>query len=210
MTNTEAPSAAQTAPAQTAPAMPDPRPAFARAIALAGETIAAVRPEQFDLRVASCPEFDVRELTGHMLFALRRIAAVARGEIDTTDAVVTRGVADDNWVSLWQDAVDQVTAAFADDAVLRRMVALPFATLPGAVAAGIYVSEMTTHTWDLARATGQTPVFDDAVCQLALAVMTVGLPAEGRDDAVPFDTPVPIADDAPMIDRLVGWVGRRP
>ncbi|MEP7111730.1 MAG: TIGR03086 family metal-binding protein [Ilumatobacteraceae bacterium] len=205
MTNTEA-----TTVARTAPAMPDPRPALARAMALAGETIAAVRPDQLDLRVASCPEFDVRELSGHMLFALRRIAAVARGEIDTTDGFVVRGVADDSWASLWQDAVDQVTAVFADDAILGRMLALPFATLPGAVAAGIYVSEMTTHTWDLARATGQAPVFDDDVCELSLAVMTVGLPAEGREGEVPFDAPVPVAGDAPAIDRLVGWVGRRP
>jgi uncharacterized protein (TIGR03086 family) len=198
MTNTEA------------PAMPDPRPAFARAMALAGETIAAVSTDQLDLPVASCPEFDVRQLTSHMLFALRRIAAVARGEIDTTDEVVALGVGDERWAAMWQDAVDQVTTSFADDAVLRRMIALPFATLPGAVAAGIYVSEMTTHTWDLARATGQMPVFDDAVCELSLAVMTVGLPAEGRDDEVPFDAPVPTAADAPAIDRLVGWVGRRP
>ena len=72
------------------------------------------------------------------------------------------------------------------------------------------MSEITTHTWDLACATGQRPAFDDGVVGLSLATMQIALPPEMRGGEVPFAAPVPVADDAPAIDRLVAWVGRRP
>jgi len=103
-----------------------------------------------------------------------------------------------------------VQAAFTDPAVLGRPLVFHFATMPGAVAMAVYLSEVSVHTWDLARATGQDPVFDDASVELALATMRVGMPAERRGGEIPFGPVVPVADDAPAIHRLVGWVGRRP
>ena len=112
------------------PAGPDPRPAFAAAIALAGETIANVRADQLDLSTP-CTEYDVRELTGHMLFALRRFAAIAQGETDTTEPLLVGGAADPTWRDAWGKATHDIATALADDAVLDRMFALPFARCRG-------------------------------------------------------------------------------
>ena len=103
---------------------------------------------------------------------------------------------------------------------------LPWAAESGALALRTYVAELTVHTWDLARATGQQPAWDDEVLTMSLDVMREILPAEGRRemfDAIratmpeemrggpdPYDAAEPVAADAALIDQLVAHVGRRP
>lgn len=193
---------------QTSPQLTDPRPGFAAAVALGGRVVAAVRPDQLALPTP-CDDYDVRTLVGHLVAVLQRISAVARGEHPHSIPQEVTGVPDEHWFDAWEGGRRQTEAAWADDAVLGRPLVLPFATLPGAVAMAIYTAEVTAHTWDLARATGQTPAWDDSVVAGALATMTMALPPEVRAEA-PFADPVTVADDAPAIDRFVAWMGRLP
>jgi uncharacterized protein (TIGR03086 family) len=186
----------------------DPRFPFSKAVALAGTVIAAVKPDQFD-RATPCPEYDVRRLTGHLVGVLRRVATVGRGEDASTVPVVVEQSSDDRWLEHWTEAAHDVRAVWGDPSILGRQLVLPFATLPGAAVMGIYTSEVTVHTWDLATATGQQPAWDDAVAAFGLAAMHQALPAD-RTPEVPFAAAVAVPDDAPMIDRLVAWNGRRP
>ena len=205
MTNTDQ----QPAPAAAPLAATDPRPAFARAVALGGEVISAVRADQFTAPTP-CDGFDVHDLLGHLVTVLRRLAAVGRGEDALSVPDVVRGVPDDGWRAAWDAGANEVQDAFADPEVLGRPLVFHFATLPGAVAMGVYLSEVTVHTWDLARATGQRPAWDDTVVLSGLGTMVVALPADQRGGVIPFGPVVPVADDAPAIDRLVAWLGRRP
>ena len=82
------------------------------------------------------------------------------------------------------------------------------------------------HTWDIARATGQTPAWNEPAVENAYALMRSWLPggrraetfAEVRKKMGPaaaasgdaFAEVVPVPDDAPPIDRLVAWNGRQP
>ena len=187
----------------------DPRLAFARAVALGGRVISAVRADQL-ADPTPCDEFDVRDLLGHLIIVPRRLAAVARGEDALSVPDVLDGIPDGGWLAAWEAAAHDVQAAFVDDAVLARPLVFHFATMPGAVALGVYTSEVTVHTWDLAKATGQHPTWDDAVAVWALATMQRTLVAENRGDGIPFGPVVDVAQDAPAIDRLVAWNGRRP
>lgn len=212
-----------TNPPQTAPA--DPRPAFARAVAIGREVVATVRPDQLG-DPTPCAEFDVRTLVGHLVGVLDRVALVGAGGDPFASPAFVTGVADDGWVAAYDTFAAEVERVWSDDAVLSRLCTLPWATLPGFVTLSIYVNEVTVHTWDLATATGQRPAWDEWVLALALAAMQQGLPAEGRkesfeavkagmpeehrSDADPFDEAVDVAADAPLIDRLVAWNGRRP
>jgi hypothetical protein len=81
----------------------------------------------------------------------------------------------------------------------------------------IYLNEIIVHTWDLAVATGRAPQWDDEILEVAYAAIQRGLPADGRsvtgdgsDGGSPFAPVVDVAGDAPLIDRLVAWNGRRP
>ena len=204
----------------------DPRPLFAAATTTATEVIAAVRADQLS-NPTPCTEYDVRQLLRHLVGVLPRVTAMGRGddpmrvaapEIDT--------MADDDVLPAWRAAVAQATAAWADESALERTIVLPWATDTGAAALVGYVSEITVHTWDIAHATGQTPTWNAEAVENAYALIRYWLPGEGRAEifaevrkkmgpaaaAAPdaFAEVVPVPDDAPLIDRLVAWNGRKP
>ena len=201
----------------------DPRDLFARAVTVATPVIDGVTSDQLGLPTP-CGTYDVAQLLGHIVFALDRVAAVGRGDVLGHDEVVFES---DDWAADLRRAADAITAAWADDRRLAATVDLPWASMTGANALGTYINELTTHTWDLARATGQTVAWDDEVVAAAFAAIRRELPVEDRDPiwrsflehapaeaaaafAPPFANAVAVADDAAPIDRLVAWNGRRP
>lgn len=194
---------------QTAPPAADPRPLFGRALDTALATLDAVRPDQLTA-ATPCTDFDVRALLGHLVAVLRRVAAVGRGEDPLSVPHVVTEVPDDGWGAAASAAARELGDVWADDALLTRPVRLPFGTLPGAAAVTSYAGELTTHTWDLARATGQHPAWDPTVLQAGLAAIRAKLPTPTRAEGIPFGDAVPVPDDAPLIDRLVAWQGRDP
>ncbi|MBB4764465.1 TIGR03086 family metal-binding protein [Amorphoplanes digitatis] len=187
----------------------DPRPALEGAIELAGDVLAGVRPEQYE-NVTPCPDYDVRQMCNHLISVLRRIAVLGAGGDFFAVQHFATDVTDGEWPTAWANAGRDVESVWSDPAVLGRPVKLPWGPMPGAAAAVMYTNEITLHTWDLAKATGQSPKWDPAVLAVPLAAMRRAMPAEPRGGQVPFGPVVPVADDAPDIDRLVGWYGRRP
>lgn len=71
-----------------------------------------------------------------------------------------------------------------------------------------YTTDVFLHTWDLARATGQQDRLDPTTCAQLLAGM------EPWDDVLrssgQYGPRVPVPDDAPVQDRLLGFIGRDP
>ena len=201
----------------------DPRALFNRALETATSVVSGVRPDQLG-DPTPCTEYDVRQLLGHMVTVLRRVTALGRGD-DPFGMPRIATVADDGWLEAWADATDEVREAWWDDAVLTRTMRLPWVEGPGAKVLTGYLNEVTVHTWDLARATGQHPAWDAQVLALAydairflpptgraelVAPIRDAMPPEHRDPSDPFADAVPVPEDAPLIDRLVAWNGRRP
>ena len=198
----------------------DPRPILDRAIATGGGVVAGVRSGQLT-DPTPCSEMNVGTLLAHLTGVLNRIAALGNGE--DPFAVTETPVAYDHRTDTWDEAAQRAMAAWSDDAVLERPMALPWIEGSGAEILTSYFSELTVHTWDLATATGQQPDWDGTVVDAALGARPI-LPAENRlavfeeisnamgldEVAVPFAEAVPIPDDAPAIDRLVAWNGRDP
>ena len=187
----------------------DPRPLFASAASTACDVVGRVRPDHLT-GPTPCADFDVRALLAHLIAVFRRVAAVGRSEDPFTVPHLVTDVPNDGWAVAARDATAEVEDVWADPAVLTRQLRLPFGVLPGAAALTTYAGEVTTHTWDLAVATGQDPTWDPRVLSVTLAAIRRALPAEGRGAEVPFGPAVPVADDAPAIDRLVAWQGRDP
>ena len=193
-----------------APLPTDPRPVFAAAVATAVEVTAGVRPAQLD-GPTPCTEFDVRALLGHLVSVLRRVAAVGRGEPPFSVPQLTTGVPDDGWAAAARAAADDVLAVWtADPTLLIRDLVLPYGTHSGAVALATYTGELSTHSWDVAVATGQQPLWNEPALGVALAATHRILPAEGRGGRIPFGPAIAVAVDAAPIHRLVAWQGRDP
>ncbi|MDO5683360.1 MAG: maleylpyruvate isomerase family mycothiol-dependent enzyme [Propionibacteriaceae bacterium] len=73
---------------------------------------------------------------------------------------------------------------------------------------GFYSADLFMHAWDLAKATGQEVDLDQEAAagfHAGLSAMGPGLQASGQ-----FGEPVPVAEDASPVDRLMGLIGRDP
>jgi uncharacterized protein (TIGR03086 family) len=70
----------------------------------------------------------------------------------------------------------------------------------------IRLYDLLAHGWDIARATGQDPELPVDAAEAALRFAR----DQVVDDARPgrFEPPQPVAEDAPAIERLVGFLGR--
>lgn len=192
-----------------APSSFDPRADLAAAVGLAGRTLAAVRPEQYDARTP-CEEFDVRRLSSHLVAVVRRISVIGRGEDPFSVPSFADEVADGAWAAAWEPGAREVAEVWADPGILDRRLRLPMGVLPGAAASAVYTHELTVHTWDLAKATGQDPDWDQALIERVIRVVRHALPAETRGGRIPFAEVVAVDPGARAIDRLVAWAGRRP
>ena len=187
----------------------DPHPIFQRALDQAGQQVAAVRPGE--LRNSTpCADYDVRALLGHVVAVLHKVARVGAGgdARDVPDPI--DGVADDGWASAFSQARGEVERVWADDAMLDRVVTLPWATLPGRVALDAYTHELTAHSWDLAYATERLSELDPDLAVRALDAFPTFAPPEERSGQGPFGPVVPVPDNADVYTQLATYLGRQP
>lgn len=202
----------------------DPRPALMSALATCGDLVHTVRPDELD-RPTPCDAMDVRALLGHLVMVAQRIACAARMVPTNEWPTDVTGLDDDAWAPAWHEAAIDAFAAWADDALLDEHMVLPWAAMPGREVVGIYTNEVVVHGWDLGQALGRPPVWGERALQTAQAAIHIQLPdadrgpmwagvaaslPEGVPWADPFANAVPVADDAPLVDRVVAWNGRRP
>jgi uncharacterized protein (TIGR03086 family) len=184
----------------------DPRPLLDRALDQAGWLVAAVEPGQTALPTP-CSEFDVATLVGHLFTVVARIAVAGRGGDPRELPLVTTGVPFDGWAERYTKAVAELRAVWSDDTLLDRPLQLPWAVLPGRVAAAAYTQELTTHAWDLAVATGRTDGLDPELAAISLEIARRAVPIEGREE-MPFGPVVEVPADADAYRRLAGYLGR--
>jgi uncharacterized protein (TIGR03086 family) len=214
---------------ETTPSLPfaadDPRGVFLRAWAVATDVASSVGPDRVG-DPSPCDEFDAAAVRAHLLSVGHRVAVLGRGDDPWAVGDEVDAVPGDDWGAAFRAAAEEITAAWADDATLERIITLPWMEAPGAATLAMYTSETVVHTWDLARATGQSPTWDDDVVATGFAALQIGLPDEGRIEAFeaaranmpegaedfvyPFAAAVAVDDDASGIDRLVAWSGRDP
>jgi uncharacterized protein (TIGR03086 family) len=190
--------------------MNDPRDIFRRAVAQTQSIIAAVRTDQAGLPTP-CDEWDVRTLASHLTGVVIRVALVGEGA-DALSVPPFAELAGDpapGWAAAYRSAAARAAAAWADDAKLDAMFAVPWGKVPGRVALAGYVREVLAHGWDLAAATGQQTELDEELGAFALAVAERSLPADGRD-GIPFGPVVEAPAGAGTYAQLAAWLGRTP
>ena len=82
---------------------------------------------------------------------------------------------------------------------------------PGQLAPTIdrfYTSDVFMHSWDLARATGRSPQLDeDFATQMLEGMRPIEAMLRGSGQYGPA---VPVPEDAPAVEQLMGFVGRDP
>jgi uncharacterized protein (TIGR03086 family) len=71
------------------------------------------------------------------------------------------------------------------------------------------LGEVVVHNWDVAKATGQELVIDPAVGKM-IYDWGVSIPLDDFRDHGAFGPEVAVPASAPIVDRLVGLLGRQP
>lgn len=150
-------------------------------------------------------EWRARDVVGHLVEWLRGfLESGADVRLPDVPSVL------DDPVTAWEQHVAGVQRLLDDPATHERMLSNPHVgDLPVDEAIDrFYTGDVFLHTWDLARATGQDANLDPERCATMLAGM------EPLDDVLrqsgEYGPRVPVPDDAPAQDRLVGFIGRDP
>jgi uncharacterized protein (TIGR03086 family) len=97
--------------------------------------------------------------------------------------------------------------AWSDPDAWTGMTAAGGVALPAEVAGVVALDELVIHGWDLAKATGRPAGYDGPGLE-AVHGMVQHFRAEGAEGL--FGPLVPIPDDAPLLDRILGLAGRDP
>ena len=166
--------------------------------------LAGVQDGQLD-GSTPCPDYDVRTLVNHIVGWAQVFAASANGR--KADLDVSSFEAKDPPAE-FESAAKEMVAGWREHGV-DRDVTLIGNPSPGAAVLGMTLMEYVTHGWDLATATGQPVPFTEAELATTLERAQSNLPDQYRGEGKPFGEAVDVPDDAPVLDRLVGFMGRR-
>jgi uncharacterized protein (TIGR03086 family) len=152
-------------------------------------------------RQTPCTQFNVTQLTGHLLNSITAIGGMAGAEIPETDESDS---AERRVVSAARPALD---------AWHRRGLEgnVPFGKgeMPAKGACGILSLEFLVHAWDYARAVEHDVNASESLAEYVLGLARKTIRPELRSRAG-FDAPVDVAEDARALDRLVAFTGRNP
>lgn len=185
-----------------------------RALGLARQTLLNVRPEAYG-GPTPCASWDVEDLIEHLIGATWWFAGAVETGVATPgdDHSEEAGYTAADPLAAFDEGAGRVVAAFSAPGALDRMVHLPFGDMPASVFLALAVNDVFTHTWDLAKATGQSTDLDPAIAGelLGIAKMVIAPEFRGPEGSgAPFGPEVAVSADAPPADQLAAFLGRRP
>lgn len=136
---------------------------FTSASGAFGQTLAAVRPDQWDTPTP-CTEWDVRQLVNHVTQGNRNYVRLLEGA-SRADFLRLRDAdalgADPSCA--YARSVRECAAAFARPGALAQVLDYPLGRVPGGQALAVRTVDTVIHTWDLAGAIGTDDTLSPAL-----------------------------------------------
>ena len=178
------------------------------AAAEVARVVAGVRDDQLD-DPTPCEGTSVAGLLDHLvgLTLAFRMAAEKTPSEGGPSASASALAAD--WRSRLPAQLDALVAAWREPSAFEGTAVAGGVEMPAPMMAIVALDELVIHGWDLAVATGQPYAPDDASVEACLGfASSVGESPEER--AGLYGPRVPVPDDAPSFDRLLGLTGRDP
>ncbi|MCO5320250.1 MAG: TIGR03086 family metal-binding protein [Microthrixaceae bacterium] len=173
---------------------------------VARQVLANVRSDQLNLETP-CSDWNVGQLIDHLIGAQYWARDGVRGQEMTETG---EGSSSGDYVAAFDQIASESLAAFSEDGALERVVNPGFGDMPAAALMGMASTDTFTHSWDLARATGQNT---DLAPELASALLEQSRrsiqDAFRSEDGRMFGLEQPAPEDATPADRLAAFLGRR-
>lgn len=181
--------------------------ALAAAVSETSRVVAAVGDDQLT-GPTPCAETPVAALLDHLDGLALAFALGARKEVGGSASASAEALTPD-WRTRIPERLADLSAAWREPAAWEGSARAGGVTMPAPAMAAVAVDEVLVHGWDLAVATGQEYRADPDATEAA-AGFVASLTADGPAPPAIFGPPVPVADDAPAFDRLLGRTGRDP
>jgi uncharacterized protein (TIGR03086 family) len=168
--------------------------------------------DQWDLPTP-CDEWSVHDLVNHLLVGTR-MSVILLGGGSTEDAISSLGddlvTSSDDVLADFNGLADAMHAGFTANGGMDGTVNHPMGVIPRAQFVGFRIGDYVAHSWDLARAIGAPEELNAQVVQrawddlqpMATMIAEIGLFGEGSSGDV--------GEDAPLQQRLLDLIGRRP
>ena len=181
--------------------VPDLEPAARRVAALlVGVPAAALgAPTPSDIPVAA--------LLDHLMGLTEAFRAAAAKEPQRGAPHASADDLGPDWRSVLPTRLDALVAAWREPAAAEGTATAGGVEMPAPQMAVVALDELVLHGWDLARATGQ-PYAPDPADVTAIRGFVESFGPEGTPGL--FGPAVPVPDDAPAFDRVLGRTGRDP
>lgn len=161
-----------------------------------------------------CPAYTLGDLVEHvggLALAFTAAASKQTDGIGSQPPSGDRSRLPDDWRTCIPRDLAGMAEAWRDPAAWTGMTRAGGVDLPGEAAGIVALDELVIHGWDVARASGQP--YD---CERELLEAVHGFVAQfsgpGQEEARQglFGPVVPVPDDAPLLDRVIGLAGRDP
>jgi uncharacterized protein (TIGR03086 family) len=159
--------------------------------------VSGVRDDQLDA-ATPCSEWTVTDLLAHV----HQFATVFTDNAHKTPAQPPEGLVDD-WRAAIPHTLSELADAWRQESAWQGQVCAGGVDMSAADNAIVTIEELTTHAWDLARATGQDVQVDDA--HLDQVDRFFGLFGER-----PFGPAAQAPEGATRRDRTLARTGRDP
>jgi uncharacterized protein (TIGR03086 family) len=177
-----------------------------RALDMTGAIVARVDDDRL-VAPTPCSDWDVRGVLNHVVGGMHLFATAVTG-MDAGAAY------EDDWLgsdpqSAYAAAAEVDRAAWHRPDALTGTVHISLGDLPGSAAATVHLTELVVHGVDLAVAVHRPDLADDALCAELLTTMRQMGGIDGFRKPDMFDAEVPVAEEAPAHQRLLGYVGRK-
>ena len=185
-------------------ANPDLTPAARRM----AELVRNVTDDQLE-KNTPCPDYTLGDLVEHVGgFSLAFTAAATKTPLEGDQG--PGGDAsrlEPDWRTSIPERLTAMAEAWQEPEAWTGMTAAGGLDLPGEIGGLVALDELVIHGWDVAKASGQPyEAGDDELEAVHGFVSQFG--AEGTEGL--FGPAVPVPDDAPLLDRVIGRTGRDP
>ena len=185
----------------TQQAMPNPVELFEKATSGVNKILSGIKHEQIDNQTP-CSEWKVKGLIEHLVGGATHLNASLSGGSSASPS-------SDNLAENYSSVVADVLKNASDPSALDAQVATPAGEMSAAQFMGILSLDNLVHTWDLAKATGQSTDLDPMLTETCYNMFVPGLIDMARPHGA-FGPAVSVPDSASTQDKLLGYTGRQP
>ena len=158
-----------------------------------------------------CPDYSLGDLLDHIGGLALAFTAAARKAPAAGGPSGDASRLGDDWRTRIPADLLSVASAWRDPSAWTGMTQAGGIDLPGEVAGLVALDELVLHGWDVAVSSGQAYSVDaGSLAAVHGFVSQFSGPGQEGARAGLFGPEVPVADSAPLMDRVVGLAGRNP